>query len=276
MNHKHFVKNDLTLNFWLVALLGGVTLISLLIGLSVSARANILLNKKISTAQEAARPAELEITIITDTNCQDCSNFDQLLSGIEKQNAKIVKKEELVLGDEKAKELIAEFKITKAPSLLISGELDKNSSLKTLLSKIGKIENGTFVLSQPAAPYTLIDSGEIKGRVEVVMLADKSCDECYQVTKHEKILNNFGINTKNKKMVDAQDPQGQTLIKKYNIKLLPTIILSGDIATYPALEKVWPKVGTVESDGTYVFRQGVKQMGVYKDLVTNKIIKLGK
>jgi len=31
-------------------------------------------------------------------------------------------------------------------------------------------------------------------------------------------------------------------------------------------------VGTVEKDGTYVFREGVKQMGIYKDLTTNKVI----
>ena len=276
MNYKQFFKNDLSLNWRLVTILAGVTLLSLLFGLATSVRINMFLNKKNIETQEASRPAELEATIIIDANCPDCSNLDQLLAAIEKQNARIAKKEELALTDKKAKKLIKQFKITKVPALLISGELDKSPSLKSLLSKLGKTENGTFVLSQPATPYTLIDSGEIKGRVEVVMLADKSCDECYQVTKHEKILNNFGINTKNKKMVDAQDPQGQTLIKKYNIKLLHTIILSGDIGTYPALEKIWPKVGTVETDGTYVFRQGVKQMGVYKDLTTNKVIRPGK
>lgn len=273
MRLKQSSKNNFNLNFWLVTVLAGITLISLLVGVVVSARTNIFLNKKIAIAKKAARPAELEVTVISDTNCPDCFSLDQLLAGIEKQNAKIINKEDLTLNDEKAQKLIEQFKITKAPALLISGELAKSPTLKTLLSKLGKIENGTFVLGRPGAPYTLIGSGEIKGRVEVVMLADKSCAECYQVTKHEKILNNFGISTQNKRILDAQDEQGKALIKKYNIKLLPTIILKGDLETYSAIKQVWPKVGTVESDGTYVFRQGVKQMGIYKDLRTNKIIK---
>ena len=217
MNYKQFFKNDLSLNWRLVTILAGVTLLSLLFGLATSVRINMFLNKKNIETQEASRPAELEATIIIDANCPDCSNLDQLLAAIEKQNARIAKKEELALTDKKAKKLIKQFKITKVPALLISGELDKSPSLKSLLSKLGKTENGTFVLARPVAPYTLVDSGEVKGRIEITMLADKSCGECYQVANHEKILNSFGINAQNKKILDAQDAQGQALIDRKSV-----------------------------------------------------------
>lgn len=117
----------------------------------------------------------------------------------------------------------------------------------------------------------------IAARPKLILLTDKSCTECYPVSIHEKILSGFNFvpQDKDKKTVDYQSTEGKKLIAKYQIKLIPTIILGGDISAYPKLQQVWQQVGTVEKDGAYVFRDGVQQMnfyGAYRDLTTGQII----
>ncbi|MBS3108479.1 hypothetical protein J4409_01275 [Candidatus Woesearchaeota archaeon] len=48
--------------------------------------------------------------------------------------------------------------------------------------------------------------------------------------------------------------EAQDLIQKYSIKLLPTLILSEDIFEYQQASKILEKLGTKESDGSYVLR----------------------
>src|SRR5665811_2194818 len=98
-------------------------------------------------------------------------------------------------------------------------------------------------------------------------------DRCYDVANHEIILRQFGVPTQDQQVINSQLSDGKELIAKYKIKLVPTIILTGDVGAYPSLINVWSQVGTIEEDGAYIFREGVKQMGIYKDLTTNEIIK---
>ncbi|MBS3108477.1 hypothetical protein J4409_01265 [Candidatus Woesearchaeota archaeon] len=62
------------------------------------------------------------------------------------------------------------------------------------------------------------------------------------------------------------------MVKKYGIKAAPTIILSEEASVYNVLNGIWSQVGTVESDGVYVFRN-IEVIGeIYKDLSSDKII----
>jgi len=122
------------------------------------------------------------------------------------------------------------------------------------------------------APYTDTDTGAVKGRIKLSLLTDISCTECYDVTQHELILKeSFGIDT-TANVVDTKSSAGQALIRTYKIKLVPTIVLSGETDEYPGLKSVWSQVGVVASDGAYVFTTGVPLMGTYKDLTTNKVV----
>ena len=107
--------------------------------------------------------------------------------------------------------------------------------------------------------------------ISFVLLTDITCTQCYDVTQHEVILKQFGINAA-AKVADVKSVAGQALVGRYGIKMVPTFVLTGDTAEYPSLKAVWPQVGMVASDGTYVFTKGVPLMGIYKDLTTNKII----
>ncbi len=244
----------------------------LLIGLIISLQTNLSLNKKITEAAEAARPADLDIIVLRESSCQDCSDLTPLIDAVKKANVKINSEKIIGASDPEGKELISKYNIEKVPTLIISGELEKETSLETMWQQLGEIKNNSFILKEVGSPYVLTNSGEVKGRVKLVMLADESCQECYDVAKHKQILKKFGLPDQNPQIINSQLADGKELIAKYKIKLLPTIILTGDVETYQGLTKIWPEIGTIEKDGAYVFREGVKNMGTYKDLTANKVI----
>ena len=124
---------------------------------------------------------------------------------------------------------------------------------------------------QVGAPYVLVSTGKVKGRIEFILLTDITCTQCYDVTQHETILKQFGINA-SAKVADVKSVAGQALINKYGIKLVPAFVLLGEVGEYPSLKPVWEQVGKIAYDGAYVFTKGVPFMGTYKDLTTNKVI----
>lgn len=263
---------NLSLDYRLTMILVVIMFLAILSGVFSSSQTNLFLRNKIAENEEAARPANIDIIVLQESSCQDCSNLNPLISVIKKENVKVNSEKIIELTSPEGIELINKYSITKVPTLVISGEIEKDAKLKAMWTQLGEVKNDAFILKQVGTPYVLTSSGDVRGRIKWVMIADTSCSECYDVTKHEGILRQFGMPTQNQQITSSQLNDGKELIDKYNIKLLPTIILTGDIEAYPSLIKLWSRVGTVEEDGAYVFREGVKQMGTYKDLTTNEVI----
>lgn len=265
-------ETNFNLNFKSTTLLLAFTAVAIVTGLFITAKTNLLLNSKIAAAKEAARPSNIDIIILKDSNCADCFNINEVVNLLKKEQVKVNSEKIVEMTSKEGIELIEKYKISKAPTLIISGELNKHTSFRDLLSKIGQPQDNAFIIEGVGAPYILTDSGDVRGRANFIMLSDQKCAECYDVTRHENILKRFGF-FQDGKVIDAFSPEGQKLIRKYKIKLLPTFILTGDLDIYSSLKSIWPQVGTAEKDGAYVFREGVKEMGAYKDLSLNKIIK---
>lgn len=264
--------NKLSVNYWFLMAIFALTVIAGLVATLFFIRTNSLANKKIADAAEAKRPANVELVTITDNSCKDCFDINTVLNYIKKENINITAQKTVDKNSEEGKQLIQEFDIAKLPAFTLKGELNKLTNLAEFFAQTGDTANSTFVFRQVGAPYVAADTGTIKGRVSLTLLTDTSCTTCYDVTQHETILkNNFGINT-TANVVDAKTAAGQALIKKYNIKLVPTFVLSGEVAEYPSLKQAWEQVGTVAADGTHVFNTGVPLMGTYRDLSTNKTI----
>lgn len=277
MFKKKFLKRvDFNLMNWLFFLSAAIIFISLAIGLIIGGKTIFTLNQKIAAqgAQKAAqKPAELDLVIIGVSNCEECYEIKPMIEALKQNNVKINTEKTIESGSAEGQELIKKFNINKLPTLLLTGELEKDANLKNLWLKIGEIKDNTFVLRQVGAPYVLVESGEVVGQVRLIMLTDKSCQECYNVNEHQQILKQFGFPLTNTQTIDSGSAAGQKLISQYQIKLLPTIILTGELEVYPTLKAIWPQVGTVEKDGAYIFRVGVKTMGIYKDLNTNQVVK---
>ncbi len=235
------------------------------------AKDNEILNKKLAATAEANRPANLDITVVADKTCADCYDLSSIIGQISKENVKINSNQNIDSASDQGKQLVAQFGIKKLPTFLVSGELTRNAKLANFFAQAGDTTGTTFVFRQVGGPYVDTATGKIKGRTNLVMLLDVTCSQCYDVTQHESILRQFGMQPTSK-VVDIKSAEGVALKNKYGIKLVPTFVLTGDVASYPDFKTVWPQVGVVAYDGAYVFTKGVPSMGTYKDLSTNKVI----
>jgi len=242
------------------------------VGIVLGFRANAQLEMGIAEKKEESRPAELELTIIKDKDCSDCFSFDSFLSFLGGKNVTLEKEVTIFLGSAEADNLIKEYNIEKIPTLILSGEIRKEKEVFDVISSAGDISGDVFVLRQVGAPYVQVSSGEVRGRAEVIFLSDASCETCYNVQQHAYALQRLGVPMSNLRTIDRAETEGKELIRRYNISMLPTMIIRGDTEEYTALASVWSEVGTVENDSAYVFREGVKLMGIYRDLITNEIV----
>ncbi len=216
-------------------------------------------NKRTEESKEASRPADISLTIINpDTSFG--SDINELISVIKKANVNI--KEETTLTQTEASDLIAKYNVKKLPTVIITGEINR--------VKITGFEekDSALIFNEQLPPYKDLTTNTVRGIVKLTSITDNTCKECYNVTAHEAVLDRFGVNIKDKETLDIT--QAKSLIDKYKIEKVPTIILTGDIEPYASLIQVWKQVGTVETDGAYVFRS-VEQMGKIRDLTTGKV-----
>ncbi len=264
-------KKTIKINYWfLVGAFAGM-LIAGTIAIIFFIKTNSLANQKINESAEASRPANLDLIVITDKSCADCFDLNSLLDQIKQQNVNINSERSIDKDSDEGRELIKRFAVERLPTFLVSGELKKDSKLADFFTQAGETIDNTFIFRQVGPPYSLADTGVIKGRVKFYLLTDTSCDKCYDVTRHEAILQQFGI-TIPSTVLDVKSVAGRALVNKYNIRLVPTLVLTGEVSEYPSLKPAWEQVGFIDNDGSYIFTTGVTLMGTYKDLLTNKII----
>jgi len=267
-------KNTIHLDFKLFYIFGGILILALVAGLVISFKTNAFVGKKAAEAEEAARPAEFKVVLVEDSGCADCFKMDGFLAAVQKENVKFVEQKTVDWKSDEGKALVEKYKIEKIPTVIFSGEINKNVKLKNAWPGIGEIIDGNFVLRQVMAPYIEVATGETRGRVEIFFLKDDSCADCYDVMGHKQILGSgFGMPIQNIQVLSVGSGEGLMMKNKYNIKMMPTFVLKGEVGVYESLINIWSKVGTVEKDGAYVFREGVKQMGAYKNMMTGMVIK---
>lgn len=210
-------------------------------------------------------------TTITEPSCKECPNLNIIVDNLDK--AGVVISEKRSLNSEEAKDLLVSYNITRLPALILSSEFS-NYELSGNWKLLGHIaEDNSYVLDLQEPPYYDLKKKEIFGLVSITTINDVSCAKCYNATEiHLPIIQRFGVYVKNEKSLDASSAEAAQLIKKYNIKSLPTILMSNEAADYGSLVNAWKDVGTVESDSVMVFRKNEVLGLTYKDLETGKVV----
>jgi hypothetical protein len=212
----------------------------------------------------------VELTHITKSNCEKCVDLNPLIAQFKQTGMAFSK--ETVLDEEQAGDLIEKYSIKKLPILIFSEGASAYDTIALSWQQLGTVEeDGSHVLRAINPPYYDLEDDAVKGLVTLTMLVDGSCPECYEVRLHKPILERFSITMDKEETVDVSSAQGKSLISMYDIKKVPTIILSDDAGAYPILKPVWKQVGTIEEDGSYVFRNVEVMKGKYMDLETNEI-----
>lgn len=210
--------------------------------------------------------------VINAPSCNNCFNvtnaLDQLKTIIKVNDEKV-----LDYSDKESRTLIDKYSIKLLPTMILSKDVFEYTEINQVLKKIGTEEDdGNYVLRDVAPPYYNVSTKDIKGLVKMTSLVDRSCSGCYNVSVHKQILARFNLMPYKEDITDISSDAGKELIKKYSIKNVPTVILSKESSAYNVLNSVWSQVGSIESDGVYIFRN-IDALGVtYKDLSTNKTV----
>lgn len=245
--------------------------------LVVVAGINVVLSARLSRPRQPAaaappKPSRLQLTVIADATCTDCWSIEPVVAAISKQNV-TVERSNLDRSEARAVQLVQQYGITKLPMVVITGELDQDAALKALWPKVGDRVGEAVVYRGTLPPYVEPATGAVKGRVTVTLVTDTTCATCYDVNKHRLILSQFGIRDTAATTVDVRSAEGKKLRQTYQLRNVPTFLLQGEVGEYVNLDRIWPQVGSIEADGTYVFRNGVPDMGTYRDLKTGAVVK---
>ncbi len=223
--------------------------------------------------------ARLKLVIVTKKDCADCFDVNLFLDTLKQLGAVEIASEKTVYIDDNAgKKLVERYKIEKVPTVLITGDLDKvnqqyqqlSGDTRELWSFLGEVVDKTFVWRQVVPPYVEVATGNLKGKVSITYLSDASCANCYDVALHGNALKNLGINVTAAKTVDVGSDEGKNLINQYDIELVPTVIIQGEVDQYQSIAQLWTTYGKVTDDGSYVFTK-VDEMGTYRNLATGKV-----
>ena len=222
--------------------------------------------------------SKVEMIHLFDTNCTDCvdlkpffEQFSQLGINLETKNVDI--------SSSQGKKLITKYKIEAVPTIIFSKEISTNAQIAQVWEQVGTIEeDGSYVMRELTPPYKELDTGNVRGLVNVTYLSDTNCKECYDVMFHKDILTQMGIKITSEKTIDyfemmASSDDSKNLIEKYNITKIPTVIISKEAEVYASVKKAWELVGTQEEDGVFIFRS-IELLGdkVYHNLETGLII----
>lgn len=77
-----------------------------------------------------------------------------------------------------------------------------------------------------------------------------------------------GLKIISEKTLEKDSQEAVQLIQKYQIKKIPSILLRGETKKSAALSQNWPKIGSIESDGTMVLRD---ILPIYLETGTGKL-----
>jgi hypothetical protein len=213
----------------------------------------------------------VDVTLITTPLCAKCSNVTTFVDQLKLIGIGMDKVTSVAYDSKQGAALLKDYNISAVPTIILSDGASWYPQLTSGWNTIGTVESGNYIMRQVVPPYIDIATGKVRGIVNATFLADKSCTQCYDPLIHTQILGGYGMEFDTKPVVDVSSDAGKALIKKYNITLVPTVIVTGDTSAYAQLLAIWDQVGTVEKDNALVFRSLDVLSVTYKDLATGNI-----
>ena len=201
----------------------------------------------------------VSLTLLKDKTCTDCADISGFSSLLTNAGISVSNETELDYSDATAKAFIQKYQIERLPSAIISKDasaydLFNSAQLDALISKES---DGNFVLRKTNPPYVDLSIGKTVGKVQLVSIVADSCSQCYNVSVHKGGLEQlFGFFYSSDETFDVDSSEGKSLVEKYRITEVPTILLSPDAKFYDGMNETWKKLalGTEEPDGWFVFR----------------------
>ncbi len=222
---------------------------------------------------DAATGAVKGLVSLTYVNASSCTECTDLMPAAQNLRSVIMVKGINVVDKDspEGKALVKKYSMARLPGILISNDVAEYQ-IASQIAIAGTLEQDGTIAIGANPPYLNISTGKVDGIAGLIMLNDSSCTTCYDVTMHMPIVKRFQVYLSSTRTVDSSSAEGKALISKYKITAVPMILLTGDVSVYAQLNAIWNTVGTVESDGTYIFRAMSAIPGSpYKNLTTGKV-----
>src|SRR3989338_4233458 len=153
---------------WLVVLLGVILLVNITITFSL----NNDIKKNEESVKEKSKPAKIELAVVRNSKCNDCSDISAAVSYVKDANLNVTGEAVFEFDSKEGMAVISKYKIDKVPALVITGEIEKVN-----IEGFEKREDA-LLLAGILPPYTNALTGAIEGRVILQRLTDLSCGKC--------------------------------------------------------------------------------------------------
>lgn len=224
------------------------------------------------TVQEASKvligtPTKLTFLIIEPpkTSCSDCFDGNKIAQMVDKAHKISYNVKTISYGSAVTKKNIEMYNLKNLPAVIVSGDITDKGVTNAWKALAGETKKGSIVIEN-LLPYYDLQTNTVRGVVNAILLKDKTCTSCFDEQQYIKTLKRFGINMSNVKTYDIASKQGRELVNKYAITKVPMVILSSGVGAYPSFSTSWKTVGTIEKDGSYVFRNVQKISQSYKKI----------
>ena len=208
--------------------------------------------------------------LINDKTCKDCADLSIVVDNLKKGG--IIISGEKVFEAANAKELISKHGITKLPALLLSEDIE-TYPISANLEQGGILKKEGYYIVESSPPYIDVKTGKKRGELALTMVNDNKCSECFSASLIKDYLDLMGLSFSDVKTIDINSVEGNKMKQSYKLDKIPVVVLSGDLVAYEGLDLFWKQLGTIESDGSYIFRN-YKQLGQdvkIKDLSSGKV-----
>ena len=227
---------------------------------------NIYITKKLTSAL-VELPVKLSFVVIQgpENTCKNCFDAKSIVQSLETSQKTTYKTRVFPYDDPISLQYIEKYRIENLPAIIVAGDISNEKITGAWTSMSGKEVNKSVVVEN-LLPYYDIKTAKVKGIINATLITDITCEECFDENIYLNILKNFGLIINDTVTYDVGSPGGATLVKKYTITKVPTLILSSGTQAYPNFINSWSEVGTIEEDGTLILRDVQKINTQYKEL----------
>ncbi len=215
-----------------------------------------------------SKPVKLSFIVIepNEEQCEECFDAESIIGLMNStHNIKITRKKIITTDSFKYDKLVEQYKIKNIPAIIVSGDV-VNSKITGVWKSLSVEEKDGSIVIQNLLPFYDIKEQKQKGLVDVVLLKDETCSNCFEATQYLETLKRSAMTVRSYLIYDISSSEGKFYIEKYKIKKVPTLLISKSADDYPGFTESWKDVGTIALDGWFIFREVQNTGGEFSEI----------
>lgn len=131
---------------------------------------------------------------------------------------------------------------------------------------LGLVFYGGYLFLNPSVPVindnnTIIpDTNDTIAisKINITLIGASACDSCnssvYILAEVQSLATKYNFEIENIKTIDSDSADAKSMIAKYAITKLPTMVILGDTDSLGEFGSLWQNIGSTEADGAMVYR----------------------